>query len=195
MLLFFPRKRSSRCPRVDQSFPGKRSTGFTLIELLAVISIIALLCGLVIGIGRHAGERGRVARAKTELAVLSVALEEYRRICGDYPQTDDGAQLLQSLLGRRGPRNAEIAVRPLIEVTRFATAEGFDPYANASAVLIDPWSQAYRYAYKTQSPWTNSGYVLYSTGSDRRDAATLLTGGYVDPTPADNADNLYANQH
>jgi len=194
MLLFFRRGWFCLSPRSVLRLCARNSLGFTLIELLAVICIIGLLCGLVIGGGRYASERGRSARAQTELAVLASALEEYRRICGDYPQTNDGAQLLQSLIGRRGPRNAEIAIRPLIETARFVTTQELDPYASASARLVDPWSQAYRYTYKTQSPWTNPGYVIYSPGPDQRDSAALLTGGYVDPTPADNADNLYANQ-
>ena len=194
MLLFFGRGWFCRCPRFVRRIDGRNSFGFTLIELLAVICIITLLCGLVIGGGRYARERGRSARARTELAVLAAALEEYRRVCGDYPQTNDSAQLLQSLIGRRGPRNAEITIRPLIEIARYVTAEELDPYTNASARLVDPWSQIYRYAYKTQSPWINSGYVLYSPGPDQRDSATLLTGGYVDSSLPDNTDNHYANQ-
>jgi len=167
--------------------------GFTLLELLAVICILTVLASLVVGLGRRAGESARAARARTELAILSAALEEYQRICGDYPQTDDGDQLLQSLLGRRGPRNEALTIRSLIEPARFATSGALDPMANSSAVLIDPWGQAYRYRYKVRTPWENFRYVLYSIGPDGRDSATLLSGGFADPAPAENADNLYAN--
>ena len=167
--------------------------GFTLIELLAVIAIMALLAALVVGVGRRAGETGRVARTKTELAALSVALEEYRRLCGDYPQTSAGARLLQSLIGRRGPRDEVITLRSLIAPATFSTESALDPFVNLSAVLIDPWGRPYRYAYKTQALWTNASYVLFSTGPDGRDSATLLSGGWVDPTTGENVDNVYAN--
>ncbi len=169
-------------------------TGFTLLELLAVLAIIAILAGLVLGVGRRVIESGKIARAKSELIVLAAALEAYRRNYGDFPQTDDEARLLQSLLGRRGPLNHELAGRALIETSKFTTAGSLDPFANNSAVLIDPWDQPYIYAYKSQTPWTNPGFVLYSIGPDGADSPTLLTGGFIDPAPPENADNLCANR-
>lgn len=173
----------------------RQRAAFTLLELLAVISLIALLIGIVLGVGRRAGESGRTARAKAELAALSAALESYRLAYGDYPQTADEARLLQSLMGRYGPAGAGITGRRLLELARFTTAGSRDPFADASVVLIDPWAQPYVYAYRTPpSGWTNPGYVLYSVGPDGRDSAALLPGGFVDPAPQANADNLYANQ-
>ncbi len=167
---------------------------FTLLELLAVIAIIAVLAGIVIGVGRRASETGRVARARAELAVLSAVLENYQRTYGGYPQTDDAARLLQSLIGRRGPTNAVISARSLIETAGFTTTDLHDPFTDSSAVLIDPWGQAYRYAYKTQGPWSNSSYVLYSIGPDGRDSAALLPGGFPDQSALVNTDNIYANR-
>lgn len=158
---------------------------FTLLELLSVITIIALLAGLGIGAGRRAAESGRIARAKAELAVLGAALENYRLIHGDYPRTEDGAQLLRALLGRRGPAaDTIINARALIEAARFTIA---------GDVLIDPWGQAYVYAYKTSAPWSNSSYVLYSAGPDGRENPRLLAGGFPDARDTGNADNIHAN--
>ncbi len=190
---------------MSQAPPGAtgRLAAFTLLELLAVITLIAVLAGLILGAGRRAVEAGKVARTKTELAVLSAALEEYRRIYGDYPQTDDEASLLQALIGRRGPAaEAGVSGRSLIELARFvitrpATPDApADPFADASAVLLDPWSRPYVYLYKFPvSGWTNAGFVLYSVGPDGKDWAALLPGGLVDTTPQENADNIYANRN
>jgi prepilin-type N-terminal cleavage/methylation domain-containing protein len=168
--------------------------GFTLLELLAVVALIAILASLAIGAGRRATETGRVARTKAELAALAAALENYQRTFGDYPQTDDAARLLQSLIGKRDPLNTPIAGRSLIETVRFTIADSRDPFADATAVLDDPWGRTYRYAYKSQLPWGNSSYVLYSTGPDGRDSGSLIAGGFPDPVPPENSDNLYASR-
>ena len=164
------------------------SSGFTLPELLAVITIVAVLAGIVIGVGRRASETGKTARAKAELAVLAAALDEYKRSYGDYPRTDDEAQLLRALLGQRGPASdTTIAGRALIETTRF-TING--------NVLVDPWERAYVYSYKVPaSGWANPSFVLYSSGADGTGTPTLLPGGFPDVATPGNADNIHANRN
>jgi general secretion pathway protein G len=175
----------ANCPRA----------AFTLLELLTVITLLALLGGLVLGGGRHAIEAGRTARARAELATICAALENYQRLLGDYPQTDDGVQLLQSLIGRRGPRNAAIAVPCQLELARFTTADALDPFTDRGAVLVDPWGRPYRYVYKVPlSGWQNVSYVVYSRGPDGLDAGALLAGGFLDPSAPPNADNIFANR-
>src|ERR1019366_2481507 len=74
---------------------GRRAVsqrGLTLIELLLVMSIIVALVGFAaVGIV-GAQQRAAIARAKSELAVLAQALEDYKRHYGDYPQTGAAAQ-------------------------------------------------------------------------------------------------------
>jgi general secretion pathway protein G len=167
----------------------------TLLELLAVISIIAILAGIVLGVGRRAAEAGRTARAKGELAGLAAALEDYRLHYGDYPRTNGEARLLQSLIGRRGPTDGTIDGRGVLELARFTTAGGLDPFNDTSAELVDPWGQPYVYTYRMPAAgWVNPGFVLYSIGPDGRDAAALLPGGFADSTPPENADNIHANR-
>ena len=160
---------------------------FTLLELLVVITIIAILAGIVIGVGRRASVAGKAARARAELAAIGSALEVYKRTFGDYPQTDDEIQLLRALLGQRGPlSDATITGRALLETARFAIV---------GSVLVDPWERPYVYIYKVPTNgWTNSSYVLYSTGPDGTDSPTLLAGGFPDVAPPVNLDNIHANR-
>lgn len=167
--------------------------GFTLLELLVVIGVIAILTGIVIGVGRRASESGRTARARAELAALSAALDAYKLTYGDYPRTDVPARLLQSLIGKRGPTYLTMTGRAVIGTAHFTIAGALDPLGNESAELVDPWEHPYRYAYKSQAGWTNPSYVLYSAGPDGLASSTLLPGGFPDVAAAGNADNVSAN--
>ncbi len=167
---------------------------FTLLEVLVVITLLAILTGIVISIGRRASESGKVARAKAELATLAAALETYRRVYGDYPRTAEGAKLVQALVGRKGPTDQDITGRSLLEVVRFTFAASADPISDPAAVLVDPWGQPYVYAYRTMTPWNNSSYVLYSVGPDGSDFSRLLAGGFPDASNPANLDNIHANR-
>ena len=118
---------------------GATSTraAFTLLELLAVLVVLAILTGILIGGGRRAAEAGNTARTKSELAVLATALEAYKRAYGDYPRTGEVTQLVQALIGRKGPANRDLANRSLLETARFAFANSADPFVNPVAVLVD----------------------------------------------------------
>ena len=60
---------------------------FTLIELMAVITIIVILAGLVVGGLGFVSERQAKEKAKVQIALLSKALEEYKLDMGTYPGT------------------------------------------------------------------------------------------------------------
>src|SRR5687767_13748057 len=69
-----------------------RRSGFTLVELLTSIAIIAILSAFAIGAVRGAKERANIGRARGDLAALATALEEFKRLYGDYPQTGEFPQ-------------------------------------------------------------------------------------------------------
>jgi prepilin-type N-terminal cleavage/methylation domain-containing protein len=68
------------------------SRAFSLIELLTVMAVMAILGGIAVGAIKGAKQRASLARARGELAALGTALEEYKRVYGDYPQLFDVAQ-------------------------------------------------------------------------------------------------------
>lgn len=167
--------------------------GFTLLEILAAMTVVAILVALALGGGRRAFEVAQSARARVELAAIGAALERYRHAQGDYPRTDDPAEMLQALLGRRDPNGRPISSRAVIELGRFSTVGTRDPLSDPRACLADPWGQPYRYAYRTPlAGWRNSRYVLYSAGPDRTASAKLLPGGFPDGLAQANADNIDA---
>src|SRR5438094_7934612 len=57
----------------------------TIIELLVVIIIIFILAGLVLSISSYVQNKGKRARAETEIAAISAALESYKADNGIYP--------------------------------------------------------------------------------------------------------------
>lgn len=122
---------------------SRRRSGFTLVELLTVIAVIAILVTITIGAVAGVRQRAAMARARLELGALTTALEEYKRIYGDYPQLQDfthtavtptsatagpglttvEAKLFNCLTGVWGPRafsNADRQNGPnLLDVGRF----------------------------------------------------------------------------
>jgi type II secretory pathway pseudopilin PulG len=58
---------------------------FTLIELVLVVGIIIVLAGLVLSTVGYARKKGARARAETEIAAMSAALENYKADNAVYP--------------------------------------------------------------------------------------------------------------
>lgn len=198
-------------PPVRGALPSARESvhAFTLIELLAVITIIAILSAITFGIVKGVNERAARGQAKTELAVLAQALEQYKQQYGDYPQvgtsnavettasaTSQSGKFFNSLFGKLGPTGAPIDGKVYIQdaskftlsdSTKLPTSGNTTPVANA---FLDPWGRFYVYAYK--SGWTT--YRLLSAGSDGKVGDTFdATTGAITPATY-GPDNIYANR-
>jgi len=61
--------------------------GFTLVELLAVMVVILVLAGILIGVNAYVQRRMQVMTAKSQLNALATALEAYKSDWGYYPRT------------------------------------------------------------------------------------------------------------
>lgn len=123
-----------------------RRRGFTLIELLVTIAIIATLAAIVAPtLFGNVGEARRNA-ARSQIQILSLALDAYRLDNDAYPATD---QTLESL------RTFPVAGEP--------PKNWKGPYLR-QLIPLDPWGKPYVYV----SPGlvnTNS-YDLYTLGKD-----------------------------
>src|SRR5437870_13877893 len=65
------------------------SAAFTLIELIVVTTVIIILTGLVLSTVGYVQKKGARARAETEIAAMSAALENYKADNGIYPSSPD----------------------------------------------------------------------------------------------------------
>jgi prepilin-type N-terminal cleavage/methylation domain-containing protein len=68
----------------------RTQSAFTIVELLVVIAIILALAGLILGTSGYVQTKSKRARAETEIAALSVALENYKADTGTYPTDNVG---------------------------------------------------------------------------------------------------------
>ncbi len=70
----------------------KRQAGFTIIEMLIVVTILAMLAGILIPVLEDAAQSSRDARRAADLKNVQAALESYKRTIGTYPDTSDAWQ-------------------------------------------------------------------------------------------------------
>jgi general secretion pathway protein G len=143
----------SRLTRIANADRGTFSlAGFTLLELIVVIIVLGLLAGLVAPqiFGRLSEAKGTTA--KTQMALIGTALDNFRLDNGTYPTTAQGL--------------AALRVAPTIAP---AALNWKGPYLRKE-VPLDPWKRAYLYEY----PVTDSGdgYGLKTLGRDGKPGGT-----------------------
>jgi type II secretory pathway pseudopilin PulG len=78
---------------------GEAAGAFTLLELIVVVLVIVVLTGLVLSTAGYARKKGARARAETEIAAMSAALESYKADNGIYARDCNTDQLVASSSG------------------------------------------------------------------------------------------------
>ncbi|NQW99033.1 type II secretion system protein GspG [bacterium] len=176
--------------------PRHGKAAFTLIELMAVITIIVILAGLVVGGLGFVTERQAKEKAKVQIALLSKALEEYKLDMGSYPPTADaatgqGTSSLYQVLFYEGyeynqnSSRADSTPPALPKATKIYLPD-LDPTTSkqgwitpATTVpktittgILDPWGKEYRYRTAVNASGTanantqNPDFDLWSYGKD-----------------------------
>lgn len=168
---------------------------FTLIELMAVITIIFVLAGVVLGGMSYARSKQNDSKAKVQIALLSKALEEYKLDMGQYPPSEgnsegtdqtrfiytalfyEGYQALQN--AGSGDQNAASKIY-LPDLDPTTSKQGWvkvDTKHKSTeppqrAMIYDPWGNEYHYrtaknaAGGINGTTQNPDFDLWSTGKD-----------------------------
>jgi general secretion pathway protein G len=125
-----------------------QNAGFTLVEMLVVLTIIALILGLVgPRVLNYLGE-SRIKTAKLQIESFGSSLDLFYLDSGRYPTTSEGL-------------NALVQRPPGVELWN-------GPYVKGGRVPVDPWGNSYQY----QSPAERAPYEIVSFGSDGREGGT-----------------------
>ena len=96
---------------------SKRS-GFTLIEIILVVVIIGILAGIAIPKLGGKSEKAMIAQAQANITAISMAIQEYEIMNGEYPPSLDA--LLDESKG--------------------------GPFMEKKVIPTDPWGTPYQYA-------------------------------------------------
>ena len=177
-----------------KTHPRLGRPAFTLIELMAVITIIVILAGLVVGGLGYVNERQARSKAQVQIALLSKALEEYKLDMGQYPPTGDKKT---NLTTKAGTDTSSILYQALFyegydyakkgspttwvdKATRIYLPElnpvasnqgwttkptGTNPPPPATSTVVDPWGNEYCYRTEFAKPNATTGVATANTGT------------------------------
>jgi general secretion pathway protein G len=122
-----------------------KEAGFTLIEMMIVLAIIALVMGFVGTNVIRKYDQSRVDATKIQMKQLGVILDDFRRVCGYYPSTEQGLDaLVKAPTGGRQCKN-------------------YDPEGFLKKVPQDAWNNDFVYISD------GSKYTLKSLGADGKE--------------------------
>ena len=65
----------------------RAQAGFTIIEMLIVVTILAMLTGILVPVLEDSQKAARDARRSADLKAVQASLEAYKRVNGQYPST------------------------------------------------------------------------------------------------------------
>jgi general secretion pathway protein G len=132
-----------RATEVRTSRPLNQEAGFSLIEILIVIAIMALLGTLVGSNLLSKFDEAKVGLAKTQIKNLGNELDNYKRVCGVYPSSN---------------QNLDALITPQADCKNYPS----DGFLKDKKIPKDPWDNDYFYESD------GNKYVIKSYGSDKK---------------------------
>jgi len=147
------------------------NAAFTLIELIVVTTVIIILTGLVLSTVGYVQKKGARARAETEIAAMSAALENYKSDNAVYPPYSGAAGAHAVYQGLSGDGNDAIGGTTPSTGTPGSSGKSYMTFKpsmlspnppNATTRVIDPFGNDYNYL----APGTNNPtFDLWSTAN------------------------------
>lgn len=134
----------SESPATRRVRPSEQ--GFTLIELMVVIVILGLLAAIVTFNVLPLGDRGKITKAKADIATIESALDLYKLQNDGYPSTSDGLQAL---------------VAPPAD----ADPSKYQRGGYIKKLPQDPWGRPYLYA----APGAHGEVDVWTLGADKKE--------------------------
>lgn len=125
-----------------------KANGFSFIELMVAVVIMGLLTSVVVLNVLPSQNRAMVEKARSDVALLSQAIEMYRMETFRYPAMEDGLDVL----------------------TRAPAGDTFRQEGFVKSLPKDPWNNPYQYLV----PGEFGPYDVFSLGADGRLGGTGL---------------------
>jgi type II secretory pathway pseudopilin PulG len=147
-------RRGECLTNLNDAWHKSRYNAFTLIELILVIGIIFVLGALVLSTVGYARKKGARARAETEIAAMSAALENYKADNAVYPAYSGAAGAHALYQGLSGDGNDAIGGATASTGTPGSSGKAYMALKpnmlspnppDASTRVIDPFGSDYNY--------------------------------------------------
>jgi general secretion pathway protein G len=135
---------NTKCNSNTNDVKRRGHRAFTLVELLLVLSILALLAGIVLPKFVGQGEKAKVKAAVAQLDAFKTALNLFEVENGHYPKGKNGL--------------TDLMVKP-----HDASAD-WHKYLDTDALPLDPWQ--HQYVYVCPGRHNTDSYDLSSAGPD-----------------------------
>ncbi|HUF64071.1 MAG TPA: type II secretion system protein GspG [Verrucomicrobiales bacterium] len=179
-------------PKISSGGRVSRS-GFTLIELMTVVTIIAVLAGIMLAVISAATNSARRKQARIEIEAMTLALDRYKVEFGEYPAvaggsgnpetmakclyqalSGDGSDMIDgvtdgaSSTGEAGSATGGLVFLDTAIYDRDKVRRNNRGFVHGNYYLQDPFGQPYHYKRAGEGVDTqNPTYDLWSLGTDK----------------------------